>query len=103
MTALLDVNTLLALAWTNHPHHVSARKWFDANCLNGWATCQLTQSALVRLSMNPKIVGVEITCETALELLSSLVSHKHHTYAMSDSMLSFASYPQLWRRVVGYR
>lgn len=36
MTMLLDVNVLVALAWPNHVHHVSARRWFAAEAAQGW-------------------------------------------------------------------
>ena len=39
MTALLDVNVLMALAWPNHVHHAPARSWFNARRKSGWATC----------------------------------------------------------------
>ena len=39
MTALLDVNVLIALAWPNHVHHVAARAWFEEHREEGWATC----------------------------------------------------------------
>ena len=29
VTALLDVNVLIALAWPNHVHHAAARAWFE--------------------------------------------------------------------------
>ena len=79
MRALLDVNVLLALVWSNHPHHEAAHRWFAREAATGWATCLFTQSGL-RLSLNPQIVGVSIDCQTALQLLQQLVIHPHHYY-----------------------
>ena len=39
MTALLDVNVLIALVWPNHVHHEAARAWFTRRRKDGWATC----------------------------------------------------------------
>jgi predicted nucleic acid-binding protein len=35
LNALLDVNALLALAWTNHPHHVAMQAWFQREAAAG--------------------------------------------------------------------
>jgi predicted nucleic acid-binding protein len=51
LIALPDVNVLLALGWSNHPHHNAAHDWFAREASAGWATCLLTQSAFVRLSI----------------------------------------------------
>jgi toxin-antitoxin system PIN domain toxin len=74
LIALPDVNVLLALAWTNHVHHDAAHRWFSSASANGWATCVLTQSAFLRLSMNPHVVHATIDCATARQLLSGLVA-----------------------------
>ena len=47
MIHLPDVNVLLALAWSNHPHHEAAHRWFVSESLEGWATCLLTQGGLI--------------------------------------------------------
>ena len=39
MISLPDVNVLLALAWSNHPHHEAFHEWFGQEAANGWATC----------------------------------------------------------------
>ena len=48
MIALLDVNTLIALAWPNHSHHVAAHNWF-ATWKGGWATTPFTEVGFVRV------------------------------------------------------
>ena len=80
MIALPDINVLLALAWSNHAHHDAAHRWFAHDAPAGWATCLLTQTGFLRLSLNPQIVGVSIDCQAALHLLHSLVAHPHHQY-----------------------
>lgn len=47
MTVLLDANVLIALTVTDHVHHDLAENWF-AERSEAFATCPLTQGALVR-------------------------------------------------------
>ena len=63
MIALPDINVLRALAWSNHPHHDAAHRWFARDAAAGWATCLFTQTGFLRLSLNPQIVGVAIDCQ----------------------------------------
>ncbi|MBM4378001.1 MAG: hypothetical protein FJ086_01645 [Deltaproteobacteria bacterium] len=72
MTALPDVNVLLAVAWPNHQHHAVATAWFGAAAGKGWATCALTELAFVRLSSNPAFTRQAVSPATALELLAQL-------------------------------
>lgn len=48
MTVLLDSNVLIALVVVDHVHHDAAEAWFAG--LDGrFATCPITQGALIRL------------------------------------------------------
>ena len=47
MTVLLDANVLIALTVTDHVHHDLMEDWFTRN-QESFATCPLTQGALVR-------------------------------------------------------
>jgi toxin-antitoxin system PIN domain toxin len=102
LTALPDVNVLMALAWSSHPHHAAARDWFRREGSAAWATCLLTQSAFLRLSMNPKIVHVAIDCSTASGLLSNLVAHRGHQFIPTRADWTDASLKDLILRIVGY-
>jgi predicted nucleic acid-binding protein len=75
LIALPDVNVLLSLAWANHPHHQAAHDWFAREASAGWATCLLTQTGFLRLSLNPSIVRVSIDCAGALALLAGMWAH----------------------------
>jgi toxin-antitoxin system PIN domain toxin len=103
LIALPDINVLLALTWSNHPHHDAAHHWFNHNSAAGWATCLLTQTGFLRLSLNPQVVGVRIDCQAALDLLRSLVSHPHHEYADVAPALTVIPFGDLVPRVIGYR
>lgn len=47
MTDLLDANVLIALAIDDHVHHDAAERWL-ASSDDGFATCPITQGALMR-------------------------------------------------------
>jgi hypothetical protein len=66
LIGLLDINVLLALAWSHHVHHDAAHGWFARETAAGWATCLLTQTGFLRLSLNPQIVGILLDCQAAL-------------------------------------
>ncbi len=51
--SLLDVNVLVALFDPDHIHHDAAHDWFAEHRVDGWATCPLTELALVRTLSNP--------------------------------------------------
>ena len=88
MIHLPDVNVLLALAWSNHPHHEAAHRWFGSESLVGWATCLLTQGGFVRLSLNPQVVGVRLDASAALDLLIDLAAHPRHQYVQASPPLT---------------
>jgi predicted nucleic acid-binding protein len=50
---LLDVNVLIATAWPTHRAHASVQRWLSRRAREGWATCPLTQTAIVRILSNP--------------------------------------------------
>jgi uncharacterized protein len=103
LIALPDINVLLALAWSNHPHHDAAHDWFGREATSGWATCLLTQSGFLRLSMNPQIVGAAIDCSTACDLLGQLVAHSQHRYEEIAPALEGQEFADICSRIRGYR
>ena len=54
--ALLDVNVLIALFDPDHLHHDPAHDWLADIRANGWATCPLTENAVVRILAHPGYV-----------------------------------------------
>lgn len=77
---LLDVNTLIALAWDDHEHFQSAHDWFSARAQDGFATCHITQSGFLRLSLNPVVVHCQISSFDAITKLKSLTSQPSHRF-----------------------
>jgi toxin-antitoxin system PIN domain toxin len=103
LTALPDVNVLLALAWSHHPHHTSAQDWFRREGSAAWATCLLSQAAFRRLSLNPQIVNVAIDCHAAVALLAGLVSNPGHRFIAPSVAWTESALNDLVLRIVGYR
>ncbi len=80
MVSLLDVNTLVALAWPNHVHHEPAHRWFAEHHTHGWATCPLTESGFVRVSSSPLATPEARRPGEAVLLLRKIVELPHHTF-----------------------
>ena len=102
MTALPDVNVLIALAWPNHVHHAAARRWFEACRRDGWATCPLTEAGFVRVSCNPSVVRHTVTPLDAIGVLERLTRLESHIFWPLDQ--SIIHLPEtIGVRIQGYR
>lgn len=102
MTALLDVNVLVALAWPNHVHHEAALSWFKKQREAGWATCALTEAGFVRVSCNPSAVRYAVTPQTAIALLGALRGLGAHSFWPLDRSLTDLP-DTVVARIQGYR
>lgn len=68
---LLDVNVLVALALDTHVHHRSAHSALGS--LPGpWATCAMTEAALLRLLLNPQVTGSSFTAAEVIAALTGM-------------------------------
>ena len=76
--ALLDANVVIALTISDHVHHEVAEEWFTRR-RGQFATCPITQGALVRL-----VLRHGGTADQALAALTSLTSHKAHRFWPDD-------------------
>ena len=102
LTALLDVNVLIALAWPNHVHHAAARAWFEEHREDGWATCTLTEAGFVRVSCNAAAVGQTVTPLDAIGVLANLRRLGTHAFWPLDR--SVVELPAaVGERLQGYR
>ena len=97
---LLDVNVLIALAWDGHEHHLAAHAWFGKNSSSVFATCNTTQSAFLRLSLNPDVVGCKLNIAEALSQLESFTKHPSHQYLEDGALDTSAS---AWQTVTGHK
>jgi len=82
---LLDANVLIALAWPEHAAHELASRWFAQHARAGWATCPITQAALVRVLSNPAFSQRALTPFKAVQVLSRNVALAGHHF-WSDSI-----------------
>jgi toxin-antitoxin system PIN domain toxin len=78
----LDSNLLIALGVQDHVHHQTAEEWM-ARREDGFATCPITQGALLRL-----VLRHGATAHQAMEVLTSVVDHHRHQFWPDD--LGFA-------------
>ena len=85
-TDLLDVNVLMALTNPNHVHHHLAHRWFAD--LTGWATTPATEAALVRLTLNPTVMGRPVEPAEALTVLTGLRQLPRHRFQPDDASLA---------------
>lgn len=98
---LLDVNALVALAWSNHQFHAAVAARLEQRPATRWATCALTQLGFVRLSSNPKVVGVRKTPAEAVSLLAELTRDPHHVYV--DALPALPEAASFFRRLLGHQ
>ncbi len=82
---LPDVNVLVALVHPGHTHHEQAVEWLRGT--TGFATTPITESGLLRLAMNPRITGTQLTGSVALRSLSSIRRHPDWQFLRDDSSL----------------
>jgi len=76
---LLDINTLLALAWPNHLHHRSAHEWFARESKRGWGTCSVTQLGFVRISSHPAFEH-HVSAQEAFQKLKEIAAVPGHIF-----------------------
>lgn len=85
MSHLLDVNILLACAWSGHAHHVRANQWL--NSVAEFATAPVTQMGFLRVSMSPAYGACFGDAQAALRALLQLKSHRFVRDAVSADAL----------------
>ena len=91
---LLDCNVLIALAAPDHSLNERAAAWFRAG--RPFATCPITQGALVRFHLR---AGIGATAESAKLLLESIAAHPRHEFWPDDA--SYLDMPTAG--IVGHR
>jgi toxin-antitoxin system PIN domain toxin len=102
MTALADVNVLVALVWEAHIHHAATRRWYAALGEETWATTPVTQTGFVRVSSNPAAVGEALAVREAVAVLAALIKTPSHRFLPDDAgFVDNALVPH--ERLVGHR
>ena len=91
---LLDANVLIALATPEHSLNARAAVWFRKG--HRFATCPITQGALVRFHLR---AGVDATAKSAKFLLESISSLARHEFWPDDA--SYLDMPS--KGIIGHR
>lgn len=81
---LLDINVLLALAWSSHVHHSQAQRWFAWKRAAGFRTCPLSQIGFIRICINPRFTLPAASPNEALLLLNRITSLPDHDFWPDD-------------------
>ncbi len=85
---LLDANALVALALTTHQHHRAAHAFLAD--VGRWATCPTTESALLRLLLNPAISGRPVESGEVRAVLTGMRADPRWTFLADDTSLAAA-------------
>ena len=85
MSYLLDVNFLLACAWSRHADHAPANRWL--NSATEFATAPVTQMGFLRVSLSPAYGATFGDAQTALRAILQLKAHRFLTDAVTADSL----------------
>jgi toxin-antitoxin system PIN domain toxin len=101
---LLDVNVLVALFDPDHVHHEAAHRWFAAIRSAGWATCPLTENALVRVLSHPSYAPVRLHPAEIVDRLRRFCESGDHVFwsdavTLRDARLFASAFPLTHRQV----
>lgn len=77
--ALLDINVLLALLDRDHTHHSRAREWIQAEIVDGWASCAITQNGFVRIVSQERYPS-PVPPSEAIHRLGQATGTPHHEF-----------------------
>lgn len=84
---LPDVNVLVALTLNSHIHHRSAHAALRRH-EGTWATCPITESALIRLLLNPQVAGRAFAPSLVLGTVQGLRADSRWRWISDDSTLA---------------
>jgi len=85
--ALLDVNVLIALMDPRHVHHELAHSWFAGSAPSAWATCPITENAVLRILGHTRYPNSPGPPAVVAPLLQGLLAHPRHRFWPDDLSL----------------
>lgn len=85
---LLDVSTLIALAYEYHIAHKVVEAWFDNHAAGRWATCPITECGFVRVVSNPRFALSAPSVDEALQVLASFTEMPGHQFWPDDAPIA---------------
>jgi toxin-antitoxin system PIN domain toxin len=80
MTFLLDVNVLIALIDPGHASNKTALAWFSGTGSPSWATCPMTENAVIRIVGHPSYPNSPGGPSAVAGLLEVLVAVPGHVF-----------------------
>jgi predicted MPP superfamily phosphohydrolase len=99
VTALLDVNVLMAMLWPRHSFFRHASGWFAKNHGNGWASCPLSQAGFVRLYTQRAVIGMDISAQEAMDVLKkNCAPSLHHVFWPQEFSVLLSHTPEIYRQ-----
>jgi uncharacterized protein len=87
MTFLLDVNVLIALMDPLHVRNESALSWFSSVGKHSWATCPMTENAVLRIVGHPSYPNWFGSPPVVAELFAKLLNLPGHAFWPDDVSL----------------
>jgi toxin-antitoxin system PIN domain toxin len=84
---LLDVNVLIALIDPAHVQHDHAHAWFANSGRKAWATCPLTENAVLRIVGHARYPNSPGTPAAVAELMTTFLALAGHTFWTDDLTL----------------
>jgi toxin-antitoxin system PIN domain toxin len=87
MTFLLDANVLIALIDPMHVHYDVAHAWFNATGSQDWATCPLTENAVLRIVGHARYPNSPGTPAAVAPLMAGLRALPGHVFWPDDVSL----------------
>ena len=77
---LLDANVLIALIDPVHVQHDTAHDWFEEQAQQAWATCPLTENAVLRIVGHNRYPNSPGTPAAVAPLVAHLRAHPGHRF-----------------------
>lgn len=87
MVFLLDANVLIALLDPAHVQHDAAHEWFAVQGRQAWATCPLTENAVLRIIGHARYPNSPGTPAAVAPLLAGLCALSGHVFWPDDVSL----------------
>jgi toxin-antitoxin system PIN domain toxin len=88
--------------WPAHEGHARVQHWFAKNAESGWATCPVTQMAVIRILSNPAFSKDAVTPRQALNVLETNLHHPFHRFWEAGISLTEAVKP-FQKRLIGHQ
>lgn len=77
---LLDANVFIALLDSDHVHHDHAHEWFARMGRSAWATCPMTENAVLRIVGHARYPNSPGPPAAVAALMSEFLAHPGHEF-----------------------